>query len=315
MTAAAEAARRPVDLVVAGPPKSGTSTLFAHLERHPGLCTAHAKEPVFFSTDRGLDEGIEDGPARGGTHGRGRGWYDDLFRCPDPSLRRLEGTTDYFPSRSAPALLAREAPGVHVAFCLREPARRLVSHYWHEARFADLPDLDVAVDVEHPRFRYWLRCSRYGEHLARWLEHHDPAHLHPLGFTEVTAEPAAVAARLCRALGLPDADLDEVELGASGANAAGSARSRRLHRLLTVSRARRWAEELPDWVQRPARDLARWLMDRNLEREPYPAPPDDVLVEVRARLAADRERLRELLATHWPERPELLAEVDRWPTA
>lgn len=319
---------RPVDLVVGGPPKSGTSSLFDALDRHPGTCASHAKEPVFFSTDAGLDGGRADGAARSGTFARGPGWYDDLFRCPDPGAVRIEGTTDYLPSASAPALLARHAPGVHLAFCLREPAARLVSHYWHEQRFTALDDLAVLVERAlggdvHPRLRYWLHCSSYGHHLTRWLEHHDAERLHLVGFDAVREDVDAAAAPVLRAVGLEPVDhagpVDSAHAAgpadaARTANAAGTARSRRLHRLLTVSRARRVAEELPDWLQRPARDLARWLMDRNLERAAYPPPDPAVLTWVRTTLADDRARLDDLLATHWPQHPSLRAEVARWPS-
>lgn len=317
--------RRPVDLVVGGPPKSGTSSLFDALDRHPGTCSSHAKEPVFFSTDDGLDRGRPDGAARSGTFARGFDWYDDLFRCPDPAAVRLEGTTDYLPSPSAPELLARHAPGVHLVFCLREPAGRLVSHHWHERRFTALDELGQLVERAregdvHPRLRYWLQCSSYGHHLARWLEHHDPEHLHLVGFGQVRDDVDAAAAGILRAVGLavpPDGGWPPApaERDASTANAAGTSRSRRLHRLLTVSRARRTAENLPDWLQRPARDVARWLMDRNLERAAYPPPEPWVLAWVRTQLADDRRLLDGLLATHWPQQQAVRAEVDAWPDA
>lgn len=303
------ARRNAVDLAVIGPPKSGTSSLFAALDGHPGIDSSHAKEPLFFTTDRGLDLGCADGPARSGGYDRGIDWYEDLFAGPTDALR-MEGSSDYFPSPSSPALLAAHSPDVHVVVCLREPAGRLVSQYWHEQRFADLPPLQEMIVAGHPRLAYWRRCSEFGAGLDRWLEHVPSQRLHVVGFDEIRDDVTVPANRVLAAVGLAPLEAADA-LDGEQRNAAGSSRSRRLQRLLTVSKTRRIAEALPDPIQRPLRSLARRAMQANLQRSAYEQTPPEVLAELRALFALDRTILLSRLAQHWPD---LLDEVEAWPT-
>jgi hypothetical protein len=301
----------PVDLVVIGPPKSGSSSLFDALASHPGVDAAHAKEPVFFSEDRGLDLGQADGPNRSGGHARGLEWFDALFHGPGDFVR-LEGTTDYFASPTAPGLLVHHAPNVHLVASLREPAARIVSQYWHERRFTDLAELGELVASGHPRLDYWVRCSSYGAALTCWLDTFSPSQVHVIGFDQIRADVAGVAGAIHAELGLWPAKAEPLNgANARRANAAGTSKSTALHRLLTVSKARRFAEELPSWAQRPMRSLARRAMQANLDREPYPDPDPAVLHALRARLAADRAILLPLLQEHWPA---VADEARSWPT-
>ncbi|MFT5224188.1 MAG: hypothetical protein ACI867_002520 [Glaciecola sp.] len=301
----------PVDLVVIGPPKSGSSSLFEALANHHGVDAAHAKEPVFFSEDRGLDLGQADGPNRSGGHTRGLTWFDALFRGPGDAVR-LEGTTDYFASPSAPGLLVHHAPNVHLVASLREPAARIVSQYWHERRFTELAELGELVASGHPRLDYWIRCSSYGAALTRWLASFPVQQLHVIGFNQIRVDVEAAAGAIHAAVGLAPVEAD-LPSGADArrANAAGTSKSTALHRLLTVSKARRFAEDLPSWVQRPLRSLARRAMQANLDRGPYPDTDPAVLHALRARLAADRAILLPLLDEHWPA---VAAEARAWPT-
>ncbi len=103
------------DLVIAGAARSGTSTLAAHLARHPNIDMGKVKEPNYFS--RHLDLGPE--------------WYDGLFAKRVGGLLRLDGSTSYtypkFPN--ALARLAEASPNAFVIYSVRDPLARAVSHY------------------------------------------------------------------------------------------------------------------------------------------------------------------------------------------
>lgn len=103
------------DLVIAGAARCGTSTLAAHLARHPNIDMGMVKEPNYFS--RYLELGPE--------------WYDGLFAKRTAGLLRLDGSTSYtypqFPN--ALARLAEASPHAFVVYSVRDPLARAVSHY------------------------------------------------------------------------------------------------------------------------------------------------------------------------------------------
>ncbi|NER32103.1 MAG: sulfotransferase domain-containing protein, partial [Symploca sp. SIO1C4] len=53
------------DFLIIGAAKSGTTTLYKYLCRHPQICMSNPKEPDFFAIDHIYDQGID--------------WYSSLF--------------------------------------------------------------------------------------------------------------------------------------------------------------------------------------------------------------------------------------------
>ena len=76
---ARRAASTPPDVVIVGAPKCGTTSLYAYLRDHPGICASPIKEPNFFCLDtpalRVVDRWDD---------------YRGLFRSARPDQLRLE---------------------------------------------------------------------------------------------------------------------------------------------------------------------------------------------------------------------------------
>jgi Sulfotransferase family len=154
-------AGRGPDLVIAGAARSGTSTLAAHLSRHPAIDMGMVKEPNYFS--RHIDLGDD--------------WYDGLFTKRTPGLLRLDASTSYTYPQFPHALkrLAEAAPQAYVVYLVRDPLERAVSHYLYyrhyfkrepAATFADaLRTGSYYTDVSD--YDHWLPCLRqyFSEHL------------------------------------------------------------------------------------------------------------------------------------------------------
>ena len=170
------------DALVIGAQRSGTSSLYKHLGRHPNVAPSLRKEIEYFSID----------------HARGETWYRAHFPL---ELRRrvarwrsrpwitFEATPDYLFDPRVPERVARELPGVKLIVVLRDPVARAVSHYHHNVRHGlehlGLAEALAAEDerlagayqevLDHPdsralalrRFAYVGR-GRYAEQLDRW---------------------------------------------------------------------------------------------------------------------------------------------------
>ena len=108
------------DFIVIGAAKSGTTSLYEMICRHPRVLPAARKEINYFDDPR--------------MHERGALWYRRHFptalekRLPRAKLTG-EATPSYFPHPAAPARAARAVPRAKLILALRNPVDRAYSHY------------------------------------------------------------------------------------------------------------------------------------------------------------------------------------------
>ena len=150
--------------IIAGAPKCGTTALWNYLNEHPEVCMARIKEPRFFSQMPGeLDKKtIGSGPLRSGYFNRGINWYQSLFDSCQQLKARGEASTYYFSAIDSPILIESLIPKVRLIFILRDPVKRLYSHYWQEYKLGlGMPSFEDMVRDNHPRFQYYSYVSSY----------------------------------------------------------------------------------------------------------------------------------------------------------
>lgn len=111
------------NLILIGPPKCGTSSLFRWLTAHPKVCGSLRKE-TFFLMDEENPLCASNGYTEKGLQGYARFFPDNAADYPV----RLEATPHYFYQRTAQHVLA-EMPECRVCVVLREPAARVLSSF------------------------------------------------------------------------------------------------------------------------------------------------------------------------------------------
>lgn len=278
--------KRPVpDFILGGASKCGTTSLWSHLKRHPGICMAATKEPLFFIDDPDTEQlgwpNADPTAVRG--FAQGWEWYESLFRsCPEHTLRG-EASTRYFHLPGSAALIKAHVPDVRLIFLLRHPVDRIVSHYWHDRRSVDLPPLPQMMRDRHPRFGTYVRISSYAAHVDRFRALFDDDRLLFLFSDDLSRDPTGVARTAARFVGadpdlLSDADLPR-------RNRSSVLRSRTISRLLD----RRFAG--PVWLKNWGRPVKRRLGEWNLRHVPYPDVPSAVYEELLDLLRTDVERV------------------------
>lgn len=235
------------NLVIAGVPKAGTTSLFDYLAQHPQVCPSTEKEPGFFMH-------LRDGMAPRMSLEE----YAALFAgCAGDERYRLEATVRYF-FGGQPLIDALRAtlPDPRIVICLREPVERLWSAYWSQTysrRFQNNPLRD-SLD---PQFESFLtRCEavqagraepqrgdhdwvalrlfqggQYAQWLEQWLDAFGP-HLQVVFFDDLRADAEAVTRGL---LGWLDLDPD-VPLDMTIRNRTVTPRSSSLHAVAQVVR-------------------------------------------------------------------------------
>jgi hypothetical protein len=294
------------DLVIAGAPKCGTSSLFRWLDVHPSVQGSSVKETNFL-LDRGhplLD------PARN-VHDHGLDAYGAFFPenadpGPDGRPLLLEGTTHYLYAGTAPRVLASLPTPPHVVFLLREPAERVYSSFRYTrnnlgvlrpgATFRDFLRLGEGGDVRavtDPRWggkvdiwRNDVAYGRYAEHLDRWAAVFPRARMHVFLAEDMWRDPRALLRRLAERVGIDPSFYDAFPF--TRHNESYHVRSTALHRL-----ARRAGAVLP-------RGLLRAVLRRGYM---------GVLANGRAERTDDEAAaLRELRAAYAPHNARLAAE-------
>ena len=193
--------------IIGGAAKSGTTTLHALLDAHPGIYIPdrelyyfsiddYEQHPEFFVQASG-DWTVPDWDGRRREYLE---WYRGFFRRAPADALVGEDSTSYLPSPKAAGRIRELLPEVKLIFLLRDPASRTYSQYWHDMRVGRITD-----DFERTlRFGpgTLLQRSRYREQVVRYLDLFPKAQLKFLLFEDLVAEPERIVAEVCGYLGV-----------------------------------------------------------------------------------------------------------------
>ena len=152
------------DFVVIGTMKSGTTSLYTWLRRHPGARLPSMKEPHFFSRDEVWE--------------RGTSWYCSLFDDIPADVVTGELSVSYTSPEHATLAADRlldTVPDARLVCVLRNPADRIRSHYVHELRRGRerRPFLEAISDPSSP----YVATSEYAQCLEPWVRRSAPEQL------------------------------------------------------------------------------------------------------------------------------------------
>jgi hypothetical protein len=112
------------DFLIIGSAKSGTTTLYECLQRHPNIFLPALKEPQFFSKNSVFEQGAA--------------WYKALFAQAEDSQICGEASTTYtrWPhTPDVPRRIMNLLPNPKFIYLMRNPVERAYSHYCHHMRF------------------------------------------------------------------------------------------------------------------------------------------------------------------------------------
>lgn len=270
--------------VIIGAAKAGTTSLHFYLEQHPDVFMAEKKELQFFQDPDCL------------------AWMS-LYRAqfPEPAPVRGEATTLYSRSPAIPGVaerMAALAPQMRIIYLVREPVQRALASY-REERFHlnERRSVEEAfADLEDP-YNPYVAASRYAEQLEDYLAHFPREQVLVLDQRELAERTAEVVEQVQRFLGLTVLPLDTSE---QHNTAATKYEYSGLGQRLKFSRpAVALRRTLPPRLRMAITAPARRLFRRPIEQ---PELPDEVIARMRAVLAPDAARLRELTGLgleHW----------------
>lgn len=292
------------NVVIAGTPKSGSSSLFRWLGDHPQVCASLRKETRFL-----LD------PGRSALSGRLQlsrsrtGRLGETFpeSCRSSLPVRLEATPHYLYHETARNVLAGLDEPPHIVILLRKPSDRIHSSFrYTQNNLGLLPrrmtfgeyvatlfsEESLSADEFARRPLVWreLRYSRYAEYLSRWQEAFPAERLHVMIFEEFMGARSGRMVDLADRIGLEGDFYREYPFPRF--NETYSVRSpelqrsaRRLSRLLPAGRIKAAARQMYLKLQRRPQKAATTTDDQDALRrlDDYFAPANARLAELLGR--------------------------------
>ena len=142
----------PVDFLVVGAAKSGTTTLFEALSKHPGIFIPQRKECRYFSCTHGDFAGPGLPYAKNVT--RSLEAYQALFKKAKPDQLRGDISPDYlyYYQNAIPKILNEKNAQIPIIIVLRNPIDRAHSSYLYHVRDGrEKLSFEAALDAEKER--------------------------------------------------------------------------------------------------------------------------------------------------------------------
>lgn len=199
---------------IVGAAKSGTTSLYNYLRRHPDVYMSPTKEPHWFSR-------VKPDPEQGAYAVTSEEEYLDLFKDRQHERAVGEASTSYLWDEKAPDRIKQSIPDAKIIILLREPVSRVFSHYLMDTRVGiqELPFYEaIQEDYENPdkgwyKSHLYVELGMYCEQVSRYFERFGRENVLVLFFEEFVADTDSALSSIARFLGI---DADEVGGGQSG---------------------------------------------------------------------------------------------------
>jgi len=201
------------DFLIVGAQRSGTTSLYHYLAKHPAVAPPVRKEIQYFSLN----------------YPRGEAWYRTHFPVASRGRVTFEATPYYLFHPAAARRAADTVPDAKVIALLRDPVTRAFSQWQHNAsRGFDPLGFEAALDAEEGRLageeerleadagyrsdrhRLWSYTARgeYARLLERWLAHYPISQILVLRSEDLYDQPEQTYGQVLAFLGLPPIQLD-----------------------------------------------------------------------------------------------------------
>lgn len=190
---------RPIQLMIVGAEKSGTSSLARYLEQHPNICSHEQREMTYFVNDEEYAQGYNKIYSR----------YFSKCQYDTSILLAKNVGLMYWPE--AAKRLWNHNPECQLVAILRNPVDRAYSAYWYARRMGweDLESFEEAIAAEPIRLkegglkrRYCAYLDRgiYHKQLAILFEHFGREQVHVFLFEDLKSDPVGICQKLYKAI-------------------------------------------------------------------------------------------------------------------
>jgi len=219
------------NFLIIGAAKSGTSSLWAYLNQHPEVFLSRNKEPNYFALmGKSLPEPGPADPER-----RYELLYSysiselrdylELFRPADGPKAIGEASVRYLYTPGTAARIHAALPDARLVVMLRDPVKRLYSHYCMNRQFGLEPlPLMSAVEAESSRVAagwgydwHYAGVSSYAGQLCEYLKYFPREQLGIFLFEDFAKDPVRIVQAICAFLEVDTQFIPDVSVRMKGA--------------------------------------------------------------------------------------------------
>jgi len=257
-----------VNLFIAGFSKCGTTSLFNSLINHKDIGCGTSKEPSYFSKLNGFTNTKNyDDWSVGGNYFRGINWYDEIFKNRTNNIKyKIDASTIYSFDSDSPRLIHNYNPNSKIIFIVREPYKRIESHYFQEVKNGmKLPKFDKFIVSEHPRLNFYKKVTNYKSTILRYIDIFGNNNVYVTSLNEIKDNPEVVFSEILNFLKIEEYDFNQL-LKRESKNMRKSPRFRYLKSLFIGIERSKLARHSPRFVQEFGSSIMRHL-DRLLLKE------------------------------------------------
>lgn len=183
-------------LIIAGVPRSGSTSLYSYLLRHPAICPSSTKETQHFL------------PANDGLPVGTYTEYLDYFAHGEDEPILLEASPSYFYGGARTAKAIRDVVGeAKLIFIFRDPARRLFSYFTHDKMYGLIhKDAVFEAFLQSPEAQEQniIASGYYVDYFQGWHEQFAD-NIKVLFFEDLKERPEETMVSICEWLGIDKA--------------------------------------------------------------------------------------------------------------
>lgn len=233
----AEAVGALPNVVIIGAMKCGTTSLHEYLGYHPEIGMSERKETHFFVAEHNWSKGLS--------------WYRQHF----PETKKVVGesspTYTRFPLYAGvPERMHMVVPGAKLLYCVRDPIKRMVSHYVHSYSLGreNRPFEEAMLERENNRY---LLSSMYHLQLEQYRRFYSPDQLKVVVLEDLYKAPLPTLQDVFAFLGVDPSYEDSRFTRASATMPAAATRRRNALKCFMARRKLRgvyWLERNAPWV-------------------------------------------------------------------
>lgn len=221
---------KPIDVMIIGAEKSGTTSLVRYVGSHPQICTHDKREMNYFVNDEEFEEGYPAAHAR----------Y--FSPCTDTGIRIIAKSVAVSGNPTAVQRLHAHNPDIHVVLVLRNSIDRAYSAYWHakrrgwedSANFETAIEQELSADWDESRDgdggSTYLMKGIYADQITALQVIFSPRQVHVFTFDELKEDPLSICRALFSVIGVDEAFEPDVSVRF---NKAAQARSPQLAKVLS----------------------------------------------------------------------------------
>jgi len=195
------------NLFIVGVPRSGTTSLYEYLKRHPEVFMSPCKEPHYFARKDIYEFLDEISPPKIISDFKE---YISLFKGGKGKKIRGEASAIYFFSKSATREIYELIPDAKIIISLRNPIERALSHFKLDILHGIIIARSFCEAIRKRSLYLWM--GLYYEHVKRYLETFPKQNVKIIIYDDLKNDTSSVMKDICRFLEIDENYVFNIDL-------------------------------------------------------------------------------------------------------